>query len=264
MRRILRFLLPLILIFPASAQAWGPKGHEIIARIAADNLTPAAHLRLSQILDGDAPALMVLNSSWADEIRSEHPETASWHFVNIEVGSKGYDPKRDCPKDNCVVRQIEREAGLLRDPHAPFATRRDTLRFLIHFVGDLHQPLHASDRHDKGGNGFAVFMGRRRTNLHRVWDEDLVEALGPDPMADAADIEATLSPSDKARIESGTPADWANETFQLGSKEIYARLPASGPVRLPRDYAARERGVVRQQLARAGLRLAMLLNAIYR
>src|ERR1700754_3008861 len=126
MRYLFRVLLPLILMFPASAQAWGPKGHEIIARIAADNLTPAAHLHLSQILGGDAPALMVLESSWADEIRNDRPETAGWHFVNIEVGSKGYDPKRDCPKDNCVVRQIEREAGLLGDPRAPFAVRRDT------------------------------------------------------------------------------------------------------------------------------------------
>src|SRR5215475_10341476 len=186
MRRFVFVLLPLILMFPATAEAWGPKGHEIIARIAADNLTPAAHLRLSQILGGDAPALMVLDSSWADEIRGDHPETAAWHFVNIEVGSRGYDRKRDCLKDNCVVRQIEREAGLLADPRAPFAPRRDTLRFLIHFVGDLHQPLHATDRHDKGGNAFVVYQGRKRSNLHRVWDEDLVMALGPDPMEDAA------------------------------------------------------------------------------
>ena len=264
MRRILRILLPLVLMFPVSAQAWGPKGHEIIARIAADNLTPAAHLRLSQILGGDAPALMVLNSNWADEIRGDRPETAGWHFVDIEVGSRGYDQKRDCPKDNCVVRQIEREVGLLRDPRASFSARRDTLRFLIHFVGDLHQPLHATDRHDRAGNSFVVYEGRKRSNLHRVWDGDVVEALGPDPMADAADIEAGISPDERARILSGTPEDWANETFRVGSREIYARLPATGPVRLPRDYVQRERSVVRQQLARAGLRLAMLLNAIYR
>lgn len=264
MRCFMQALLLFFLMFPASAEAWGPTGHEIIARIAADNLTPAAHLRLSQILGGDAPALMVLNSSWADEIRSARPETASWHFVNIEVGSKAYDQKRDCPKDACVVRQIERDAGLLRDPRAPFAARREALFFLIHFVGDLHQPLHAADRHDKGGNGFMVYQGRKRSNLHRVWDEDLVEALGSDAMADAADIEAELSPAERASIVSGNPAGWASETFQLGAREIYGRLPATGPVRLPRDYATRERPVVRRQLARAGLRLAMLLNAIYR
>jgi hypothetical protein len=264
MRRILPILLLLILPVPAPAWAWGPKGHEIIARIAADNLTPAAHLRLSQILGGDAPALMVLNANWADEIRNQRPETAAWHFVNIEVGSRGYSQKRDCPKDDCVVRQVEREVGLLRDPRAPFAARPEALRFLIHFLGDLHQPLHAADRHDKGGNNVTTYLGRKRTNLHRVWDEDLVEALGPDPMADAADIEAGISPDEKARITTGRPADWANETFEVGSRQIYARLPPAGPVRLPRNYAERERPTVRLQLARAGLRLAMVLNAIYR
>ncbi|HXS07799.1 MAG TPA: S1/P1 nuclease [Rhizomicrobium sp.] len=264
MRGLFRFLLPMILLFPASAEAWGPEGHAIITQVAADNLTPAAHLRLSQILGGDAPAQMVLNSSWADEIRNDRPQTAAWHFVNIEVDSNGYDQRRDCPKDNCVVRQIEREAGLLKDPRAPFAAKRETLLFLIHFVGDLHQPLHAADRHDKGGNGFMVYQERKRTNLHRVWDQDLVEALGPDPSAIAADIEAEFSSAEKVRVMSGKPADWANETFLVGAKEIYAKLPAAGPVRLPRDYASRERAVVRQQLGRAGLRLAMLLNAIYR
>jgi hypothetical protein len=128
----------------------------------------------------------------------------------------------------------------------------------------LHQPLHAADRHDKGGNGFAVFEGRRRSNLHRVWDQDVVEALGPDAMTVAADIEANLSPQDKAKIMAGTPADWANESYQVAEREIYARLPGSGPVRLPRDYTSRERAAVRQQLLRAGLRLAATLNAIYR
>ena len=257
-------LAALLFLLPTPVQAWGPKGHAIIARIAADNLTASAHLRLSQLLGGDAPALMVLNSGWADEIRADRPQTAAWHFVNIEVGSSGYDARRDCPKDDCVVRQIERDAGLLRDRRAPAIARLDGLRFLIHFVGDLHQPLHATDRHDKGGNGFTVYEGRKRSNLHRVWDEDLVEALGADPSADAADIEAALPAEEKARMMAGAPADWANEAFQIGTSDIYARLPAQGPVRLPRDYASRERAVVRQQLARAGMRLAMLLNAIYR
>lgn len=264
MRALVRFLLPLLLIFSAPAYGWGPEGHEIVARIAADNLTPSAHLRLSQLLGGDAPALMVLDSNWADEIRADRPDTVAWHFVNIEIGSRGYDPRRDCARDNCVVGQIARDAAVLRDPRAPHAARLDALRFLIHFVGDLHQPLHAADRHDKGGNSFIVFEGRRRSNLHRVWDQDVVEALGPDAMTVAEDIEGNLSPQEKAKIMVGTPADWANESFQLAAHEIYARLPSSGSVRLPRDYAGRERAVVRQQMLRAGLRLAATLNAIFR
>jgi len=170
-----RFLLPLLLIVPLPAYAWGPEGHEVIARIAADNLSPAAHLRISQLLGGDAPALMVLDSNWADEIRADRPETTNWHFVNIEIGSKGYNAGRDCARDDCVVAQIGRDAAILRDPKTSHAAKLDALRFLIHFVGDLHQPLHAADRHDKGGNNLIVLLGKRRTNLHHVWDEELVK-----------------------------------------------------------------------------------------
>jgi len=259
-----RFFLLLLLIVPLPAYALGPEGHEVIARIAADNLSPAAHLRISQLLGGDAPTLMVLDSNWADEIRADRPETTNWHFVNIEIGSKGYDPRRDCARDDCVVAQIAHDVAVLRDPKTPHAAKLDALRFLIHFVGDLHQPLHAADRHDKGGNNLVVLLNKRRTNLHRVWDEDLVEALGPDVNQVAGGIEAGLSPQDKAKFASGTPADWANESFTVAAKEIYARIPPRGPVRLPRDYGNREKAVVRLQLARAGIRLATLLNGIYR
>src|SRR5215469_1378791 len=175
MARLGRFLSGLLLLFPIPALAWAPEGHEVIARIAADNLSPAAHLRISQLLGGDAPDLMVLDSNWADEIRADRPQTTNWHFVNIEIGSKGYDPRRDCPRDDCVVAQINRDVSVLRDPKAPHPAKIEALRFLIHFVGDLHQPLHAADRHDKGGNSLTVFLNGRRTNLHRVWDEDVVE-----------------------------------------------------------------------------------------
>jgi len=259
-----RFLLAFLLAWPMPAWAWGPEGHEVIARIAADNLSPAAHLRISQLLGGDAPALMVLDSNWADEIRTDRPQTANWHFVNIEIGSKGYDAAHDCGHDDCVVAQIGRDVITLRDSKAAHSAKVDALRFLIHFVGDLHQPLHAADRHDKGGNGLIVLLKKGRTNLHRIWDDDLVEALGPDPAAVAGSIEAGLVPQDKTRIAAGTPVDWANESFKVAAKEIYARIPSRGPVRLPRDYAKRENAVVRLQLARAGIRLAALLNRIYR
>lgn len=260
-------LRPLVLIaflvLPIPAWAWGPEGHEVIARIAADNLSPAAHLRISQLLGGDAPALMVLDSNWADEIRTDRPETAQWHFVNIEIGSKGFDPRRDCRKGDCVVAQIARDIALLKNSQTPHQDRLDALRFLIHFVGDLHQPLHTADRHDKGGNNLVVFLNRRRSNLHRVWDEDLVEALGPDPDRVAGGIERTLTPQEKADMAKGTIESWTDESFAVGQKAIYARVPR-GPVRLPRDYTAREAPLVRLQLARAGIRLAVLLNAIYR
>ena len=169
-------------------------------------------------------------------------ETAAWHFVNIESAAKAMIQRRDCPKDNCVVRQIEREMRTAaRSARALRGARVEALRFLIHFVGDLHQPLHAADRHDKGGNAFTVYEGRKRSNLHRVWDEDLVEALGPDPDGSRGRYRGRAFAGRRERAAwRGTPADWANESFQVAAREIYARLPATGPVRLPRDYASRE------------------------
>jgi nuclease S1 len=254
------FLLPLAL----PAQAWAPEGHEIIAKIAADNLTPSAHLRISQLLGGDAPALMVLNADWADEIRTDRPQTVAWHFVNIEIGSKGYDSRRDCPHDDCVVAEIDHDVAVLKDGKAPHAARLEALLFLIHFVGDVHQPLHAADRHDKGGNSLIVYIDHHRGNLHSVWDQDVVAALGRDPLPVAAGIEAQFSAAQKMAMMRGTPADWANESFEIAARDIYANLRSRRSVRLPRDYAQWQSAIVRLQLERAGLRLAMLLNGIFR
>ncbi len=262
MRIFLSVLFLVSLAFPA--RAWAPEGHEIIAQIAADNLTPSAHLRISQLLGGDAPALMVLDADWADEIRADRPQTVAWHFVNIEIGSKGYDPRRDCPHDDCVVAQINRDVAVLKQANAPHTARLEALLYLIHFVGDVHQPLHAADRHDKGGNRFVVYLDHRRTNLHSVWDQDVVTALGREPLPVAAAIEAQYSAAQKTAMMRGTPADWANESFEIAAHDIYAHLRFRGPVRLPPDYPERQSAIVRLQLERAGLRLAMLLNEIFR
>jgi len=215
------------------------------------------------LLGGEAGAMMVLESSWADEIRQQRPETMAWHYVNKEPGSRGYVASRDCPHDDCVVAQIGRDAAILSDPRTPKPARSEALLFLIHFVGDVHQPLHAADRNDKGGNGTMVRLRGKRLSLHQVWDQDVVRALGDDSERIAVDIEAHLTPQQRAQIETGMPSDWANESFALAQREIYAPLPTSGRIALPPDYAQRESGVARQQLTRAGLRLAMMLNRIF-
>ena len=208
--------------------------------------------------------MMVLDSSWADEIRSDRPETAAWHYVNIELGSGGYNAARDCPGGDCVVAQINRDAAILSESHASRAAKVEALRFLIHFVGDVHQPLHAADRQDKGGNDIKLRWHGKRLSLHQVWDQDVVTVLGHDSDRIAAASDAALSPQQKQQMSGGTPADWANESFALAGREIYAPLPHDGRIHLPDDYMVRESGVARIQLAKAGLRLAALLNRIYR
>ena len=247
----LALLLPL-----RPALAWGPEGHDVVAALAAANLTPAARTQVSALLGGNN--MIVLDANWADEIRADRPQTAPWHYVNIPLNAPGYDPRRDCADGQCVVAQIEHNEHVLADKRAPKAARADALRFLIHFIADVHQPLHAVDNGDKGGNAFTVFLRGKRTNLHHVWDNDVVDIFGRDASEVAAQINSSLTPEQKTQDGGGTPADWANESL-AAARNIYAQI--RNP-HLPRDYAQRQSGLTRDRLARAGLRLAAVLNRI--
>ena len=257
-------LLAFLLLLPSPVLAWGPEGHEIVARIAAREMTPAARTEVEALLSGDAAVMMSANANWADEIRQDRPETAAWHFVDIELGATRYVPARDCPHRDCIVAQIEKDRRILANRRAPLSDRIEALRFLIHFLGDIHQPLHASDDHDRGGNDVAVRLGRYRTSLHHLWDGDLVTDLGDDPARVAAQIDSHFSRAQKQAWERGTPADWAFESFLIAEHDIYAPLHGRKFVVLPRNYGAREAPIVRAQLEKAGLRLAYVLDEIFK
>lgn len=240
----------LTVLLPAPALAWSPPGHEIAAAIALGQLTPQARAQVTRLLG--SPAMMIHDANWADEIRDARPETGPWHYVDIPLQAAGYDARRDCPDGDCVVVQIERDRRVLADRRASNAARAEALRFLIHFVADLHQPLHAEDNGDKGGNQVRVRVGRMRANLHKVWDNDVVLPLegrvGP------------ISPAQRRDWLSGTPASWANESHAIAREHIYPPLWGAHDVRLPRDYAVREAPLARILLAKAGTRLAWLIN----
>lgn len=246
--------LPVLCLFaallPGPALAWSPPGHEIVAAIALGQLTPRARAEVGRLLG--SPAMMIHDANWADEIRDARPETGSWHYVDIPLQAGSYDPRRDCPGSDCVVAQIARDSRILADRKTGAAARAEALRFLIHFVADLHQPLHAEDNGDKGGNQVRVRIGRMRANLHKVWDNDVVlpleNGMGP------------ISPAQRRDWSSGTPARWANESHAIAREHIYPPLWGAREVRLPRDYALREAPLVRILLAKAGTRVAWLIN----
>ncbi len=248
--------------------AWGPEGHRIVAHIAGSELTSKARAGVAALLGGDATAEMMRVSTWADEIRHDRPDTAPWHYVNIPVGSSGYNAARDCPQDDCVVGQIERDIRIVGDRSLAKPIRAEALRFLIHFVGDVHQPLHAADNRDRGGNTVRVVLNGERTNLHAVWDHDVVEALGADPAAVARRLEQNITPAKQRRWAGGTPADWVNGSFAIASQEIYGRLRGRGgaqrPIVLLANYAIAESPIAARQLEKAGVRLAWVLNRVFR
>jgi hypothetical protein len=161
-----------------------------------------------------------------------------------------------------------RDAFIIADKSISKPIRAEALRFLIHFVGDETQPLHCSDNHDRGGNEVGVILNGQRTNLHAVWDTAVVEALGDDPAKVAAQLSAKITPAEQTAWSTGTPASWANECWTLAKREVYADLRGNGgtfaPIVLPRDYAAKKSAIAAEQLERAGVRMAAILNTAFK
>lgn len=253
-----KILTVLALAGPLPALAWGMEGHEIVAQIALHDLTPAARAQVGALLGSDA--LLVHEANWADEIRDQRSATAPWHYVDIPLTAAGYDATRDCAQDNCVVAQIARDRRILADARASADAKREALRFLVHFVADIHQPLHATDNDDRGGNAVHVTLQSARTNLHHVWDAQVVDVLGADVQTIADHLEAGVTPRTRKAWEASTPADWANESHAIARDRIYPSLHGAMMVHLPRDYGAQFSPVTRIQLAKAGVRLAYILN----
>lgn len=253
---------------PSDAFAWGTEGHRVVALIAASELSPSAKAQVESLLGGAAASTMDDLSIWADKIKFQRHETSPWHYVDIEIESRGYDAARDCPTGDCVVGQIERDERVLADRSLTPPVRAEALKFLIHFVGDIHQPLHCADNHDRGGNEVKVVLERHSTNLHAVWDNDVVKALGRDPDAVAAELEQQIAPQQSAQWQRGSAADWANGSFQIARREIYGHLngieSTDARIILSREYARAQSAIVSEQLEKAGVRLASILNRILR
>jgi hypothetical protein len=230
----------------------------VVGALAWERLSPEARARVQALLGGESLAAI---STWADSVRPIRRETAPLHYVNIPIWEAGYDPGRHCPEGRCVVAAITRYRIQLADPAASTAVRGEALRFLVHFVQDLHQPLHAGDRSDRGGNDVPVRLGARETNLHALWDTDVVRAVAPDDQSLRERLAARLAavpPDSLAAWRSGDPAAWAMEGQRLARQRVYALLPPDGVI--GSAYVAAAREVVETQLVKAVVRLAMVLE----
>src|SRR4051794_24003854 len=242
---LMRPLLCFVLIsLSQPAGAWGPEGHSLVARIADSQLTPAARARVLEILGPGKTMASV--ASFADQVRGARPETAPWHFIDIPLDKRRLDMERDCAKGDCIVSTIARLRQVLRDPATATDQRSEALMFLIHFLGDLHQPLHCSDNHDRGGNDVHVQFQGHATNLHSLWDSGLLGQLPAEDML----FPNLSSESAKHRKgwSKGTVTNWAEEAHGVGTKFVYRKLPpaaAGTPVTIDAAYQTAAGPIIR-------------------
>lgn len=275
----------------AHAHAWGDEGHRIVGLIAEHYLESAVRVKVNAILAADATRLtpstqMAEEATWADKFRDSdrnatkvhYDQTRSWHFVDLELD--GPDLQTACfgrpvlpegslaslgPAEDCVVDKIDEFTAELTNPNTSQQERLLALEFLLHFIGDIHQPLHASDDHDRGGNlKIVAAPGIASNNLHHDWDTEFVARLGSNAAAAAQQLIAEMTDAQRAQWSKGTAADWARESFAVAKDHAYGLLPAAdGPnhYRLSAAYVSDATAVTGAQLSKAGVRLASVLNS---
>ena len=259
MRRL--FALTLLAgLTTVTVEGWGPQGHRLVAMVAANHLTPAAHQGVKSLLGNESLADVAV---WADEYVRDHRETAPWHYVNIPGDSTQYVSGRDCPQQNCVVDRIRQSRERLANRALSRADRATALKFLVHFVGDLHQPFHAIGI-ERGGNGIPVTVfgssscgrdpaDRFPCSLHGLWDSDLIGHRRLRDGAYAVELERLI----KARQlrASGTAEDWALESNALARAAVLRAGDDAGEA-----YYRAHIAQIDERLALGGLRLAQALN----
>jgi hypothetical protein len=267
-----RTLLAVVLFLSLAvdrAGAWGWEGHIIVGRIAEQHLTDKAKAGIIQLLGPDRKIEDTSVATWPDNIRRDRPETGPWHYVDIPFEASSYDASRDCQTGQCVVAQLEHFAAVLADTNATTVSRAEALRFVVHFVGDMHQPLHCTERnHDKGGNLVKItFLSENQPgNLHSTWDSLLIREYlaGGDVLQYADQLNSRITPQQAKDWAGGSVADWAWESHQQAVARTYAGVPIQDtPVNLDAKYVSANREVVETQLMRAGIRLSVLLNKAF-
>jgi S1/P1 Nuclease len=277
------------LTIPHQAFAWGDDGHKTVALIAQQCLTPSAKRQVTAMLKSDTDDLtqhdIASAATWADKYRDvnnrrdHYVHTQNWHFVDMEIEKPDLNAAcfgrrplatgtlaTDGPDEVCAIDKIEQFERELTDSKTDAEERVMALKFILHFVGDLHQPLHSSDNHDRGGNSVKVivdgFPHKSKDELHGFLDTQFVDALGTPPSTLAKSLLNGIKPAQAKQWAAGTPEDWQKEAFDMAASDVYGNPPLSKDEvqHLDANYVQTAEKDVKLQLSKAGVRLAFLLN----
>lgn len=252
--RLVAVLSAFLCVSVSDALAWGDAGHRIISDIAWLRLSEAAGTRIADILKSETPGDAAI---WADGVtRQDGRDTRTLHHLDVPAGREGIQLERDCPDFECVVGGILRYQDVLRSAEEP-DTQLPALKFVIHFVGDVHQPLHTAFADGEGGTRVRVRFFGRRTNLHWVWDVGLIERQPPAWRSDLLRRSQEIDAVQLAAWSKVDPLAWARESNRIAGGIPYPEGE------LGDSYVAEFLPLVERQLLKAGVRLAALLNATF-
>jgi hypothetical protein len=258
-RALVALLAALAVTLPSPALAWGKTGHRVVAQIADARLTPRTRQAVKSILGVETLAEA---ANWPDTMKSDpspfwQRQASPWHYVTVPAGKTYADV--GAPPEGDAVTALTRFSATLRDPRTALAERQAALRFVVHIVGDLHQPLHTGNGTDRGGNDRKVTFFGRATNLHTVWDSALVD----DEQLSFTELSTWLA----ARVTPAAARDWASTDPRVWIAESAALrdriYPAAGQDTLSYAYVYENTPRMELQLERGGVRLAAYLNQLF-
>lgn len=252
---VILFLLSCITIYAETPPAWGQTGHRVVGAIADDYLKARTKRQLKTLLNYQSLALV---STFADEIKADprYDKFKTWHYLNMPLDG-AYETSKKNPKGDLVT-GIAYCKRIITDKSSSNDDKAFYLKLLIHLIGDLHQPFHIGLEEDRGGNDFYVQWQSRDSNMHKVWDTQMIESYGMS-FSELADNADRLSKADIDAIQQGTVLDWIEDTHRL-TKTVYASAEKGENLR--NSYSYKYLHIARQQMQKAGIRLAKVLNDI--
>ncbi|MBQ7899699.1 MAG: S1/P1 nuclease [Bacteroidales bacterium] len=266
-RKITYILSILMLLNGISAFAWGPKGHDVVAAIAEQNLTKKAKKRISELLDGKS---IVYYSSWMDNIQNSpywedgYYKTKTWHYANVDKGLTYETMKKNENGDVVAGLTMLTDQMMNNYENLTDSMRVDYLKMIVHMVGDLHCPMHAGRFTDLGGNRTKVMWFRQETNLHSVWDSKMIDAARKWSYTEWCDQLDRTSKKYKKEVMCGTYEEWFTTTVAAAA-DIYEYVESTGEVvpSLSYQFVYDFSPLLEEQLLHAGYRLAYVLNEIF-
>jgi len=235
---------------------WGPTGHRATGKIAEKHLTKKAKKQIHKLLEGESLAFV---STFADQIKSDkkYNKFYAWHYVNMPLDGD-YATADKNPKGDLVT-GINHCISVLKNEKSLVEEKRFYLKMLVHLIGDLHQPMHIGQKEDKGGNTIQVEWFKKGTNLHRVWDENMLSEWGMS-YVELANNAKYLSKDEIKEMQKGTVVDWVRDTHKI-TKRVYGSVEKGENLKYRYSYIYFP--VVREQLQKGGVRLAKVLNDIF-